>query len=68
MSAYDAFTSLANHGCITPTDLATWIAIVGLRNRIVHDYMNIDIDQVIALIRSDKDQFVVDFLLQDIPL
>jgi uncharacterized protein YutE (UPF0331/DUF86 family) len=68
VSAYDAFTSLANHAYITPTDLATWIAIVDLRNRIVHDYMNIDIDQVIALIRSDKDQFVVDFLLQDIPL
>ena len=68
VSAYDAFTALANHAYITPTDLATWIAIVDLRNRIVHDYMNIDIDQVIALIRSDKDQFVVDFLLQDIPL
>lgn len=68
VSAYDAFTALASQGFITPAELATWIAIIGLRNRIVHDYMNIDIDQVIALIRSDQDQFVVAFLLQDIPL
>lgn len=39
------------------------IAIIGLRNRIVHDYMNIDMDQVIALVAADKEQFVVRFLV-----
>jgi hypothetical protein len=29
-----------------------------LRNRIGHDYMNIDMGQVIALIAADKEQFV----------
>ena len=42
-------------------------AIIGLRNRIVHDYMNINMDQVMALIADDKDQFVVRFLVTEFP-
>ena len=43
-----------------------WSAIVGLRNRIVHDYMNIDIGQIVDLVQSGSDQFIVDFLLRPI--
>ncbi len=64
VSGYDAFKALANRNQIAQADLPAWNAIVGLRNRIVHDYMNIDMDQVIALLSADKDQFVVDFLLK----
>jgi len=63
VSAYDAFKALANLGQIAQPDLPAWNAIIGLRNRIVHDYMNIDMDQVIALVAADKEQFVVRFLV-----
>jgi len=51
-----------NIALIAPADSPTWNAIFGLRNRLVHDYMNIDMDQVTTLLNADKDQFVVRFL------
>ena len=65
ISGYDAFSALANSALIAPADLPAWNAIIGLRNRLVHDYMNIDMDQVTALLTTDKDQFVVQFLLKE---
>lgn len=65
ISGYDAFSALANSALIAPADLPAWNAIIGLRNRLVHDYMNIDMDQVTTLLTTDKDQFVVRFLLQE---
>ena len=65
VSGYDAFTALVIRDLIAQDDLPAWNAIIELRNRIVHDYMNIDMEQVIALIAADKDQFVVRFLLTD---
>lgn len=68
VSGYDAFKALANRHLIAQTDLPAWNAIIDLRNRIVHDYMNIDMDQVIALVAADKDQFVAGFLLKKFSL
>ena len=65
VSAYDAFKALANRGQLTQAELSAWNAIIGLRNRIVHDYMNIDMVQVMSLIANNKDQFVVQFLLTE---
>jgi uncharacterized protein YutE (UPF0331/DUF86 family) len=65
ISGYDAFSALANSALIAPADLPAWNAIIGLRNRLVHDYMNIDMDQVNTLLAADKDQFVVRFLLKE---
>lgn len=65
VSGYDAFSAVANLGIIAQADLPAWNAIVGLRNRIVHDYMNIDMTQVTALIAADREQFVVHFLLKE---
>jgi len=67
VSGYDAFKALASLGLVAQADLPAWNAIVGLRNRIVHDYMNIDMDQVLALIANDKDLFVVQFLVTELP-
>ena len=67
VSAYDAFAALANCGLLSQADLAAWSPVIGIRNRIVHDYMNIDMDQVMALIASGKDQFIIDFLLKEAP-
>lgn len=67
VSAYDAFEALATHGLLAQDDVPTWGALVGLRNRIVHDYMNIDMAQVRAWVLADKDRFVSNFLLQPWP-
>lgn len=64
VSAYDAFAALARLGdVIDPTQLPAWNAVIGLRNRIVHDYMNIDMAMVLDLVRQGRYTFVVNFLL-----
>lgn len=63
VSAHDTFADLARSKLIPSEDLARWSAIVGLRNRIVHDYMNIDMSQIADLVQSGSDQFIVDFLM-----
>jgi len=40
-----------------------WAAIIGLRNRIVHEYMNLDINRVLDLVKNREYGMVVDFLL-----
>jgi len=63
ISAYDAFTALARCGEIAAEQLAQWNAVVGLCNRIVHDYMNIDMNRVQEWVVNDRYRFVSDFLL-----
>lgn len=63
VSAYDAFKALANANAIASDTLPEWNAVIGLRNRIVHDYMNIDIDQVLSMISEQRERFIIDFLL-----
>jgi uncharacterized protein YutE (UPF0331/DUF86 family) len=65
VSAQDAFSALTSLKLLTSQDLSSWVRIVGLRNRIVHDYMNISMPQVISFLTAAQEQFVVDFLLQD---
>jgi uncharacterized protein YutE (UPF0331/DUF86 family) len=65
VSGYDAFKALASCSLITQAELPAWNAIIGLRNRIVYDYMNIDMDQVLALVVADKDQFLAQFLVKE---
>lgn len=65
VSAQDAFNALAAARFITPAEAATWARVVGLRNRIVHDYMNINMPQVLSFLMTDQEQFIVDFLLKE---
>ena len=62
VSAYDAFASLERCGNITQQELMQWNATIGLRNRIVHDYMNIDINFVCELITNNRHLFIGEFL------
>ena len=64
VSAHDAFAALATHRIIDAADVPAWHAVVGLRNRIVHNYMNIDMVQVRAWVQAGKDEFVTHFLLE----
>ena len=43
--------------------MPAWHAVIGLRNRIVHGYMNVDIDRILALVRDHRYAFIVDFLM-----
>lgn len=67
VSAYDAMQDLARLGMLDGSQLAQWNAIVGLRNRIVHDYLNIDLPRVLELVRSRAWRFVTDFLQAPLP-
>lgn len=68
IGAYDAFTVLARLGVIQDADMTSWAAIIGLRNRIVHDYMNIDMRLVLKLVKQNTYRFIVDFLMADLPV
>jgi uncharacterized protein YutE (UPF0331/DUF86 family) len=63
VSAYDSFRALARILGLSSQELEQWNAIIGLRNRIVHDYMNLDMRRVLQVVESGGYAFVVDFLL-----
>lgn len=63
LSAYDSFLQITELGVIKSDDLSNWNAVIGLRNRIVHDYMNIDMLQVLELVKNEQYTFVRDFLM-----
>ncbi|TAN50059.1 MAG: DUF86 domain-containing protein [Methylococcaceae bacterium] len=62
VSAYDAFELLAQCGLIPAVDLSAWQKAVGLRNRIVHDYLNLDPRIVYRLLETEGYAFVIAFL------
>ena len=63
VSAYDAFSSLRQLGKLGGGVIEEWNSIIGLRNRIVHDYMNVDMALVLGLVRDQRYRFVTEFLL-----
>ena len=66
LSAYDSFLGLAELGIVITSDLTAWNAAIGLRNRIVHDYMNIDMLRVMELVKNEQYRFITEFLLTPI--
>jgi uncharacterized protein YutE (UPF0331/DUF86 family) len=68
VSAYDAFRDLAAMSRPTITDLEQWYSIIGLRNRIVHDYLNLDMQHVLRLVSNNAHMFIYDFLVADIEI
>ncbi len=66
ISAYEAFAALARQGMIDEAQLPAWNAVIGLRNRIVHDYMNIDMSRVLELVRRGHHDFVSGFLVANL--
>ena len=67
VSAYDAFAALARVGCLPADSLPAWNAVIGLRNRIVHDYMNVDMVKIFEFLRAHGDRPVLDFLRAPLP-
>ena len=67
ISAYDAFHQLIALGQLAKTDEPAWNAVIGLRNRIVHDYLNLDMSLVLDVVKTRRHRFIRDFLLADMP-
>lgn len=63
ISAYDAFAALARLDIIAKESLPEWHGVIGLRNRIVHDYMNVDVDRILELVRDRRYAFILDYLM-----
>jgi uncharacterized protein YutE (UPF0331/DUF86 family) len=66
LSAYDCFLGLTELDIVNKSDLTVWNAAIGLRNRIVHDYMNIDMQRVLELVKNGQYMFITEFLLTSI--
>ena len=63
LSAYDSFHGLSGLGVVKTDTLTDWNAAIGLHNRIVHDYMNIDMARVLELVKNEQYRFITNFLL-----
>lgn len=61
VSSYNAFATLARVGLVTSDDLPSWNTLVGIRNWIVHDCMNIDLGRINALVWSGRYHSVTNF-------
>ena len=66
ISAYDVFEMLGEHKVISVDERSQWSAIIGLRNKIVYDCMNIDPEIVLQLIKNKQHQLVIHFLMAPI--
>ena len=55
---------LVRIGVVGSEKLSNWNALVGICNRIVHDYMNIDLERIHALVLDGRYLFVTAFLMK----
>ncbi|MGB1978916.1 MAG: type VII toxin-antitoxin system HepT family RNase toxin [Pseudoalteromonas tetraodonis] len=51
-NAYQTFSELTQLGALTDNELLSWRKIIGLRNALVHDYLNIDQEIVKTIIKN----------------
>ena len=63
---YEAFKALVDCRILDVADLTVWKAAIGLRNRIVHGEMNVDMEQVLRLITTYQVQFIAALLRREI--
>jgi len=62
VSAYDVFEALKAIDVIGLEELNQWKKVIGLRNAIVHEYMKIDIELVLTVVKNKQYEFILQFL------
>ena len=66
VSAFDAFAQLHREQLIDDEAMRNWTAAIGLRNRIVHEYLNVDMSVIETLVKERRYELQVAFLLTPI--
>ena len=64
VSAYDTFAALHDAGICSEAEVDIWGKAIGMRNAIVHEYLNVDRDLIRAVLDSGAYRHVTDFLEQ----
>ena len=62
VSAYDVFQVLEQEKIINSEEQKQWKKIIGFRNTVVHEYMNVSEKIVFYLVSEQKYKFILDFL------
>ncbi|UAL42632.1 DUF86 domain-containing protein [Shewanella inventionis] len=65
--AYQSFSVLKVHNLISSDELRTWKQIIGMRNGLVHDYLNIDLLIIEDILRQKHYQSLAEFTDKAIP-
>ena len=60
--AYQAFEVISQHQMLTLEQLTNWRKVIGLRNALVHDYLNIDPNIVRSIIAQGYYQQIFEFI------
>lgn len=60
--AYKSFELLVQHNLLAESELTVWRKIIGLRNALVHDYLNLDRRIVLSVLREKHYLKLNDFI------